>query len=199
MAIANQFGNPKGLVGRMMLSGMNMGHTPMAKWGFAQFEVPETAIVVDIGCGGGYNVKRLLELCPKGHVFGVDISEESVKKSIAVNKNAVGKRCDIVQASVEALPFDDRVLDLATAFETVYFWPDIAENFKEVRRVLADGGRFVVVNDPGDPNKHWEDKIPGMRAYSAEQIAAAMEAAGFGDIRISREKNMYCVSGTAGR
>ena len=199
MAIANQFGNPKGLVGRMMLSGMNMGHTPMAKWGFAQFEVPETAIVVDIGCGGGYNVKRLLELCPKGHVFGVDISEESVKKSIAVNKNAVGKRCDIVQASVEGLPFDDRVLDLATAFETVYFWPYIAENFKEVRRVLADGGRFVVVNDPGDPNKHWEDKIPGMRAYSAEQIAATMEGAGFGDIRISREKNMYCVNGMAGR
>ena len=104
-----------------------------------------------------------------------------------------------MQASVEALPFDDRVLDLATAFETVYFWPDIAENFKEVRRVLADGGRFVVVNDPGDPNKHWEDKIPGMRAYSAEQIAAAMEGAGFGDVRISREKNMYCVNGMAGR
>lgn len=68
---------------------------------------------------------------------------------------------------------------------------------KEVRRVLADGGHFVVVNDPGDPNKHWEDKIPGMRSYTAEQIAQAMEGAGFSDIRISRERNMFCVDGTA--
>ena len=197
MGISDNFGNPQGLVGRLMLSGMNMGHTPMAKWGFAQFEVPPTAIIVDIGCGGGYNVKRLLERCPQGHVFGVDISAESVKKSITVNKNEVGKRCDIIQASVEALPFDDHVLDLATAFETVYFWPDLAMNFKEVRRVLADGGHFVVVNDPGDPNKHWEDKIPGMRSYTAEQVAEAMKGAGFSDIRISREKNMFCVDGAA--
>ena len=169
----------------------------MAKWGFAQFEVPRAAIVVDIGCGGGYNVKRLLERCPEGHVFGVDISEESVRKSTAVNRNEIGKRCDIVQASVEALPFDDHVLDLATAFETIYFWPDLAENFKEVRRVLRDGGHFVVINDPDDPNTHWEDKIPGMRSYTAEQIAQAMEAAGFSGIRISCEKNMFCVDGTA--
>lgn len=196
MSISENFGNPQGLVGRLMLAGMNMGHTPMAQWGFAQFEVPGLAIALDIGCGGGYNVKRLLERITEGHVFGVDISEESVRKSIAVNKSEVGKRCDIVQASVEALPFDDGVLDLVTAFETVYFWPDIAENFKEVRRVLADGGHFVVVNDPGDPNKHWEDKIPGMRSYTAEQIEQAMEGAGFSDIRISRQRNMFCVDGT---
>ena len=130
-------------------------------------------------------------------MFGVDVSEESVRKSAAVNKGEIGKRCDIVRASVEALPFGDGSLDLATAFETVYFWPDLAENFKEVRRVLRDGGHFVVVNDPGDPNKHWEDKIPGMRAYTANQIAEAMKGAGFSDIRISCDKNMFCVDGTA--
>ena len=197
MAITDNFGNPKGLIGRLMLAGMNMGHSPMAKWGFSQFEVPQDAVAVDIGCGGGYNVKRLLERCTEGHVFGVDISEESVRKSKAVNKQALGERCDIVQASVEALPFDDGVLDLATAFETVYFWPDIEENFKEVRRILRDGGHFVVINDPGDPDKHWEDKIPGMASYTAEQIAEAMEKAGFADIKISSEKNMFCVNGTA--
>ncbi len=197
MGIGNNFRNPKGLIGRLFLSTMNIGHTPMAKWGFAQFEIPETAIVADIGCGGGYNVKRLLERCPQGHVFGVDISEESVRKTIAVNKGEVGKRCEVFQASVEALPFDDHALDMATAFETVYFWPDIAENFKEVRRVLRDGGRFIVINDPGNSNARWEDKIPGMRAYKAEEIATAMEGAGFADIQISREKNMFCVIGAA--
>ena len=49
----------------------------------------------------------------------------------------------------------------------------------------------------GNPNTHWEDKIPGMRAYTAEQVAETMEAAGFSDIQISSEKNMFCVNGTA--
>ena len=197
MSIKDNFSNPKGFVGRLMLTGMNMGHSPMAKWGFTQFKVPSDANVVDIGCGGGMNIKRFLSLCPKGKVYGVDISEESVKKSIAVNKDEIGKRCRITQGDVSRLPFKDHVLDIATAFETVYFWPDPAENFKEVRRILKDGGHFIVINDPGDPDKHWEDMIPGMKAYTAEQIAGYMEGAGFSDIKISRNKNMFCVNGRA--
>ena len=34
--------------------------------------------------------------------------------------------------SVEKMPFKDEMLDLATAFETVFFWPDPGENFKEL-------------------------------------------------------------------
>ena len=197
MSIKDNFQNPKGFMGRLMLSGMNMGHTPMAKWGFSQFDIPNGAHIVDIGCGGGYNIKRFLEACPKGFVFGVDISEESVRKSKAVNKNELGKRCRIMQGSVEKLPFKDNSLDLATAFETVYFWPDPGNNFKEVKRVLKDGGCFAVINDPGDPDKHWDEMIPGMKAYTAEQIAGFMENAGFTDVRISKNKNMFCVNGMA--
>ena len=105
MSIKDNFSNPKGLAGRLMLSGMNMGHTPMAKWGFTQLEIPKNAYIVDIGCGGGYNVKRFLEACPDGFVFGVDISEESVRKSILVNKKEIGKRCKILQGNVKKLPF----------------------------------------------------------------------------------------------
>ena len=195
MAIKDNFSNPKGLIGKIMLTTMNWGHSPMAKWGFSQFDVAKNADAVDIGCGGGYNVKRLLKACPEGHVFGVDISEESIKKSISVNKKEIGKRCRITQGSVEKLPFKDNMMDLATAFETVYFWPDLTENFKEVKRILKEGGQFAVINDPGDSDKHWEDMIPGMKAYTAEQIAGYMENAGFSDIRISRNKNMFCVIG----
>ena len=54
-----------------------------------------------------------------------------------------------------------------------------------------------MINDPGDPEKHWEDRIPGMKAYTAEQIAGYMKDAGFADIRISRKKHMFCVDGKA--
>ena len=46
------------------------------------------------------------------------------------------------QASVAELPFEAEQFDVATAFETVYFWPELAQNFREVYRVLKPGGTF---------------------------------------------------------
>lgn len=70
MAFRDNFGNPQGFIGRLMLSGMNMGHSPMAKWAFTQFDVPNDGILVDIGCGGGFNIRRLLERSRDGFVYG---------------------------------------------------------------------------------------------------------------------------------
>ena len=39
MAIKDKFGNPKGVICKLMLTGMNWGHSPMAKWAFTQFDV----------------------------------------------------------------------------------------------------------------------------------------------------------------
>ena len=33
-------------------------HSPMAKWAFTQFDVPDDGMLVDIGCGGGFNIRR---------------------------------------------------------------------------------------------------------------------------------------------
>ena len=195
MAIKDNFGNPKGMIGRIMLSGMNMGHSPMAKWAFTQIEVPKRAVVLDIGCGGGFNIRRLLERCPEGQVYGVDISEVSVAKSKKVNKKDLGTRCEIYQATAENLPFDDESLDMATAFETVYFWKDLTIAFTEVLRTLKPGGMFYIINDPGDPNKHWDEIIPDMTSYPAEEIEEALKTAGFEDAEVTRNKYMFCVKG----
>ncbi len=55
-------------------------------------------------------------------------------------------RCEILQGSADALPFSDRQLDFVTAFETVFFWKDIERGFKEVHRVLKDGGLLIAPN-----------------------------------------------------
>ena len=36
---------------------------------------------------------------------------------------------------------------MVTAFETVYFWPELAQNFREVYRVLKPGGVFFICNE----------------------------------------------------
>lgn len=40
MSFTDNFGNPQGLLGRMMLVSMEREHLPMAKWAFPQLAVP---------------------------------------------------------------------------------------------------------------------------------------------------------------
>ena len=47
------------------------------------------AKVLDCGCGGGANMKRLLKKCPQGVVKGIDYSPVSVEKSKKVNEAAI--------------------------------------------------------------------------------------------------------------
>ncbi len=196
MSFTDNFGHPKGLLGRMMLVSMDKEHLPMAEWGFTQFEMPKEADILDIGCGGGFNIRRMLDRCAKGKIVGFDISEESVKKAKKVNKDQLGKRVDIMQGSVESMPFSDSSFDVVTAFETVFFWPDTEKNIPEVYRILRSGGKFIVINNYGDPNIDWEKKVPCMTRYTAEQISEFMEKAGFTDIRTAKKENLFFVEGT---
>ena len=50
MAFTDNFGNPKGLLGRLMLVSMDKEHLPMAEWGFTQFSIPEKADIRDFDC-----------------------------------------------------------------------------------------------------------------------------------------------------
>ena len=117
--------------------------------------LPANARVLDCGCGGGANIKKLLEKCPQGVVKGIDYSAVSVKKASKLNEAEINNgRCEIYQGSMERIAFDAGWFDAVTAFETVYFWPDLLQCFQEVYRVLKPGGIFLICNEcSGDTTK----------------------------------------------
>ena len=51
---------PVGLGGKLMVAMMNLGHSPVARWGLRFLRLAPNAKVLDCGCGGGANIKRLL-------------------------------------------------------------------------------------------------------------------------------------------
>ena len=190
---------PVGFGGKIMVAMMNSGHGAMADWGFQHITIAENAVVLDVGCGGGANIKKLLGKCPKGQVKGIDYSEVSVEKSRKVNAKAISAgRCEVLQASVAELPFAKETFDLVTAFETIYFWPGLADCFREVYRVVKSGGRFFICNESnGETGKDdkWVEKIGGMTIYHADQIVAALKQAGFVDAKVDQNsRGWICVT-----
>lgn len=178
---------PEGLGGKLMVQSMNLGHSAMAEWGFSHIPVPEQGRCLDIGCGGGKNLQKLLEKCPRGRVTGVDYSQVSVEASRRKNRKAIeAGRCQVLQANVRELPMESGSFDLVTAFETVYFWPDLAECLREVWRVMEPGGVFAIINeDNGETTsgRKWAERIDGMSVYTEAQLRRLLHQAGFLDVQ----------------
>ena len=186
----------------MMVNGMNGGgHADLANWALSSVQTKEDSQILDIGCGGGANIARLLQRNPKDIVQGIDYSPVSVAKSKKVNAKAIAEgRCQVYEANVAKLPFEENAFDLITAFETIYFWPDIEHCFNEVKRVMKPGGQFVIVNEDdglSGNNEKWEKLIEGMHTYKPEEIRLHLSNAGFKSINIRKDEAKHWLMATA--
>ena len=189
----NQTRKPEGRLGKMMLNGMNSGHAKMADWGLAHLKTIAPQKIVDLGCGGGRNIGELLKKYPSAKGTAIDYSALSVEKASDYNKDTVSAgRLEVKRGDVSALEFPDGEYDLATAFETIYFWPGLENCFSEVFRILNDGGYFMIVNESDGTDAaslKFEKIIDGMKCYTAEQITDALKKAGFSKVKTDHHKN----------
>ena len=180
-----------------LLSAMNLWNTPLSLWGLSAVSLPEDAEILDIGCGGGKNLKRLLEKAPKGHVSGIDSSFRAVDFSYRLNEEAIKEgRISVYEGAADVLPFNKDKFDFILAEETFYFWKDPAACLKELLRVLKPGGTFLLLQSKGGSPLHqvYEKLIPGMKVYSKGELKELLEDAGFRDVTIRSRLGALAVS-----
>ena len=201
--IAGQARKPTGKFGTLFARSMNSGHGPLTQWGLSHVDIDPTDYILDIGCGGGNTVNRLAGIASHGKVYGIDYSEVSVTVATRVNKKYIDREIvEIIQASVENLPFPGETFDLVTAVETCYFWPDLAENLKEIHRVLKTGGSLLLINEAyGDDrfetrNSKWA-KAGDFNLFSPEELVKFLEEAGYSSIQtdVISAKNWLTATG----
>ena len=193
----NQTRKPNGFGGRLMLSMMNKGHTNISLWGLDQLSSIQPHRIVDLGCGGGANIARLLKRFKHAKVLGIDYSLESVTATRNFNEEEIRDgRLDVIEGNVLHLPISDESYDLATAFETVYFWPGPVESFKEVYRILKHEGEFMIVNEVScrdEKSKKWEEIIDGMVIYNIDELKSFLMEVGFVIAHANVDRNKLCV------
>ena len=178
-------------MGRAMLKFMNLCHAPLTNWGLSLVGIQDSWTMLDIGCGGGATLRRLLKRSKNAQVYGIDISEESVAKAIKVNADVIDKQVFVQQGSAAELPYEDGKFDLVTAVETVYFWPNLPSCLQEVRRVLKPGGHFAIMVEVIDTDSKWTNVVEGMTAYTPAQLKQFLDDAGFTTTEIYRKKPSY--------
>jgi demethylmenaquinone methyltransferase/2-methoxy-6-polyprenyl-1,4-benzoquinol methylase len=159
--------------------------------------------VLDAACGtGDFAVADLR--AGAGHVVGLDFSERMLARA-----RRKEPRVEWVNGDLLALPFDDASFGAATVGFGVRNVADLELALRELRRVLAPGGRVAVleITRPRGPMRPfyslWFDRLvpllgkalPGGAAYSylpasvkrfpdAEALTGLMRATGFADVRV---------------
>lgn len=127
--------------------------------------------VLDAGCGSGRNMVDLQHLGP---VTGIELSPPSVQVARARN---VG---EVVEGSVLEMPFADSSFQLAVSLDVIEHLEDDIGALRELRRVVAPGGRLLVTV----PAYQWlwsrHDVINHHhRRYSRTTLVRAAESAGW--------------------
>lgn len=185
--------HPTGFLGQFMLLKMNHGKSAaMARWGMSNLTIGRNETMLDIGCGGGANIGRLLKLSPLGYIIGIDISSDAIARSTTHNKRHISKgQCDLMKVSVSSLPFPDETFSLVTAFNSVPLWPGPAHSFRQVWEVLSHGGRFLIVNHV---YRDHDKDVAGLAKltldiphYHANELEYNLRSAGFNNIQIFRD------------
>ena len=98
--------------------------------------------ILDAGCGDS---ELLIEIGSKKHtLFGLDISAKRLTKYSKKNLRENGTQAFLAGGALESIPYKDESFDIVICSEVLEHLVDYAKAVKEVRRVLKQGGLFVL-------------------------------------------------------
>lgn len=156
-------------------------------------------VCVDLGSGRGTDVIRLAEIVgEKGFVYGIDISEGMIKKSVDTSRRLGVKNVDFIQSTLENIKLPSASADLVISNCTINHSSDKQTVWNEVNRILKNGGRFVVSdiyalnpvpddykNDPAAIAECWAGSV------TRDEYLDQLRNAGFDAPEIIEESDPY--------
>jgi 7,8-dihydro-6-hydroxymethylpterin dimethyltransferase len=164
--------------------------------------------LVDLGSGAGIDCFiAARRVGAGGHVFGIDMTEQMLavaRQSKAHVTAALGyDNVEFRQGVLERIPLDSGATDIVTSNCVINLSPDKPAVFREIWRVLADGGRAVIADIVADgevpppmraDGQLWGECISG--ALSEEAFLDQFERAGFYGVSVLKREFWREVEGT---
>jgi len=141
--------------------------------------------VLELGAGTGIN----LDLYPPAVTELVLVEPDPhMAKRLRARLAASPRQATVLEAPGERLPFADGEFEIAVATLVLCTVPDPTATLAELRRVLAPGGRLLLIEHVRAEEQglaRWQDRLHGPWRFLADgchcnrDTAAALAAAGF--------------------
>ena len=127
---------------------------------------------LDLGCGLGAALEHAT--VSGATTAGIDPSPSMVERASERVPEA-----DVRLGSAEAIPFDDDAFTAALSASTYHHWADADAGLSEVRRVLASGGRLLIVE-----RKLKRSTGHGLDQAGARRLGEMLETLGYTTVEV---------------
>lgn len=137
---------------------------------------------LDVGCGLGGKTLRLRESGdPDVEWWGLDIEEDHLHGARDFHRQKAVEPPKLVRADAARLPYADGVFDRVVSADALEHFPEPRRTLRELRRVLDDQGRLVLLFNPwlSPRGSHLGDllHLPWCQAFfSRETLVEATQA-----------------------
>jgi SAM-dependent methyltransferase len=157
------------------------------------------ARLLETAAGTGIVTGALIHEAPRAEIVATDLNQAMLDVAA---KRIMSWRVAFQPADAQALPFEDQSFDAVVCQFGVMFFPDRIAAYREAKRVLRPGGRFlfnvwdrigrnpvtaavagaVAALFPEDPPGFF-DRVP-FGYHDKQRIEADLRAAGFADVAV---------------
>lgn len=179
--IAEHARRPHGLLGLLVAEVMAIETLRDNRKATGLLQIEKGMRIIDVGAGHGRALREICRAAPSVIATGVDDSPKML--AIAARKNArliATGRVRLISGSSDSLPCDAAAFDGAMTVNTVYFWSEPRDHFREIARVLRPDGRFVIgFRAGGDPALEAQFPAEIYRFRPALEVAEMLEECGF--------------------
>jgi len=162
---------------------MARGHRDVTEQALDRVRFSSRDRALDVGCGNGWAVELMKERGAVS-VFGVDLSPEMLRRA---KPDLVPRIC---AASATRLPFQGGAFTRVLSVEALYYCPDLDGALREIRRVCANGARFLCIVDlyaenPG--SRGWVQALAvDVHLLPESEYVHRLRAAGFRQVQTIR-------------
>ncbi len=162
---------------------------------FADLQGGET--VVDLGSGAGIDVfLSAKKVTLDGRVIGIDMTDEMLERARRNAKDGGYTNVDFRKGDIEeTIPLDENSADVVISNCVINLTTDKVKAFKEIHRILKNGGRMVISDLVSEEKicpkesidlDRWSSCIDG--ALIKDDYIASIRKAGFQIINVLEER-----------
>ena len=148
--------------------------------------------VLDVGCGTGEILNTIKNIYPAVSLYGIDISEEMLKKS----KEKLLNTAELSLGDAEHLPYEHGKFDLLMCTDSFHHYPNPQKAMEEFHRVLKTDGHILLVDfwKPFPVRQLMNIFIPfsnegDVKVYSKKEIISFLSYSGFQNIEYQKVNN----------
>ena len=133
-----------------------------------RFDLRGARQILDVGSGAGQIAKHLLKYADAdAQITCFDLSLEMVRRARQRLKSAAPSH---LVADVTRLPFADAAFDCVTCGYVIEHLPDARLGLAELSRVMAPGGRMLLLTSEDTFSGAWTSRIWCCRTYNRREL-----------------------------